>query len=255
MTGLANLAERLRAAGCLAAEEEAALLLAAAPDPHLLEDWATRRELGEPLAWITGRHEFCGRMLYVAPGVYVPRVQTEELARRAAGRLPALGGAVDLCTGCGAVAAHMQAEVPTASVVGVDVDSEAVDCATRNGVRAIVGDLALASTPDGVFDVVTAVPPYVPTDELRLLPADVQRHEPRAALDGGRDGLDIARRVVVAAARLLAPGGWLFIELGGVQDELLARGLDACGFGQAETWHDQDGDLRGLAAELVLGST
>jgi release factor glutamine methyltransferase len=242
---------RLRAAGCVAAEEEAHEMMAAAPDGEVLEAWVSRRERGEPLAWITGRLEFCGRWLHVAPGVYVPRVQSEELARRAGRLLPERGRAADLCTGAGAIAAHLLAEVPTASVIGVDFDPQAVACAASNGVRAVVGDVDLPLGPNGSFDVVTAVPPYVPTNELRLLPADVQRYEPRAALDGGADGLDVARRVVSAAARLLAPGGWLLIELGGDQDEALAPVLAASGFGDAESWRDEDGDLRGLAAQAL----
>jgi release factor glutamine methyltransferase len=239
---------RLRAAGCVAAEEEAHELMASAPDAGVLEEWLGRREQGEPLAWITGRMEFCGRSLHVAPGVYVPRIQTEELARRAARLLPDQGRAADLCSGTGAIAAHLLAEVPSAWVIGVDLDPEAVACATRNGVRAVVGDVDLSVGPEHSFDVVTAVPPYVPTRELRLLPADVQRYEPRVALDGGADGLDVARRVVSAAGRLLAPGGWLLVEVGGNQDEALAPDLAAAGFGDAESWWDEDGDLRGVAA-------
>jgi release factor glutamine methyltransferase len=246
---VAAVVARLRAAGCVAAEEEAHDLLTAAPDESVLEDWLTRRERGEPLPWITGRLEFCGRWLHVAPGVYVPRIQSEELARRAGRKLPEHGRAVDLCTGAGAIAAHLTAEVPTASVIGVDLDPTAVACAERNGVRAALGDLGQPLGPEHSFDVVTAVPPYVPTGELRLLPPDVQRYEPRVALDGGADGLDVARRVVSAASRLLAPGGWLLIEVGGDQDSGLAPDLAAAGFRDAEAWRDEDGDLRGLAAQ------
>jgi release factor glutamine methyltransferase len=234
----------------VAAEEEAGELLAAAPDQAVLEEWRSRREQGEPLAWITGRMEFCGRWLHVAPGVYVPRIQTEELALRAAALLPDHGCAADLCTGAGAIAAHLMAEVPTATVIGVDLDPDAVACATSNGVPAMVGDLDLSIGPEHSFDVVTAVPPYVPTSELRLLPADVQRYEPRVALDGGPDGLDVARRVVAAAGRLLAPGGWLLVEVGGSQDEVLALDLAAARFGDVESWWDEDGDLRGVAAQV-----
>jgi release factor glutamine methyltransferase len=239
---------RLRAAGCVAAEEEAHELLTAAPDRDVLEGWLSRRERGEPLAWITGGLEFCGRRVRVTPGVYVPRIQSEELARRAGRLLPDHGRAADLCTGAGAIAAHLLAVVPTASVIGVDLDADAVACAAGNGVHAVVGDLAEPLGPLGSFDVVTAVPPYVPTGQLRLLPPDVQRYEPRVALDGGTDGLDVARRVVVAASLLLARGGWLLIELGADQDETLRPDLVAAGFGDVESWRDEDGDLRGLAA-------
>lgn len=243
-----TVAARLYAAGCIAAEDEARELIAAAPRPDALEAALARRERGEPLAWITGGIEFCGRPLRVDPGVYVPRAQSEELARRAAGRLPGGGRAIDLCTGAGAIAAHIQAQVPTASVFAIDIDPVAVACATTNGVRAALGDLTEPPPVDGPFDVVTAVPPYVPTGELRLLPPDITRHEPLKALDGGPDGLDVARRVVAAAALLLAPGGWMFIELGGNQDALLAPDLEAHAFRSIETWHDGEGDLRGLAA-------
>jgi release factor glutamine methyltransferase len=248
---MSRVVERLRAAGCVAAEEEAHDLLETAPDPRTLEAWLSRRERGEPLAWITGGLEFCGRWLHVAPGVYVPRIQSEELARRASRLLSDHARSADLCTGAGAIAAHIRAEVPTTSVIAVDVDPRAVACATSNGIHALVGDLDLPLHTDRAFDLVTAVPPYVPTGDLRLLPADVQRYEPRAALDGGADGLDVARRVLAAAGRLLRPGGWLLVELGGTQDAALAPDLALSGFGDVEPWRDDDGELRGLAARLI----
>jgi release factor glutamine methyltransferase len=247
MATISDIAARLRAAGCVAAEEEAEELLAVASGDDALEPLLRRREQGEPLAWITGRTTFCGRVLAVAPGVYVPRPHTEDLARRAAAVLPRGGRAADLCTGAGAIAAHLLAAVPTAVVLAVDSDPAAVACARSNGVDAVEGRLEDALGPAGSFDVVTAVPPYVPTDELRLLPADVQRYEPGVALDGGADGLDLVRRVVVAAARLLHAGGWLLVEVGGTQDEALAPVLVAAGFDQLTTWRDVDGDLRGLS--------
>jgi len=241
---------RLETAGCVAAGEEAAELLGAAPDRRTLEAWLRRRETGEPLAWITGTAEFCGRRLHLAPGVYVPRRQSEELARRAAALLAPGGRALDLCTGAGAVAAHLVAEVPSATVIGVDLDARAAGCARRNGVRAVVADLDATLRAGRGVDVVTAVAPYVPTADLRLLPADVQRHEPRLALDGGDDGLDVVRRVVAAAGRLLRAGGWLLVELGGVQHAALSPALAAAGFARPQAWCDEDGDLRGLAAQV-----
>jgi release factor glutamine methyltransferase len=245
---LAAVVERLEAAGCVAADEEAADYLALAPDEATLETWLRRREQGEPSAWITETMVFCGRSLHVDAGVFVPRDQTEELACRAAALLPDAGRALDLCTGAGAVAAHLRAEVPTAAVIGIDVDHRAAACARRNGVPTLVADLDAALRPGTAFDLVTAVAPYVPTGELRLLPADVQRYEPRLALDGGIDGLDLVRRVIAAAARRLRPGGWLLVEVGGDQDAGLAPTLAAHGFDGVTTWCDEDGDLRGLAA-------
>jgi release factor glutamine methyltransferase len=246
---VADVARRLGRAGCVAADEEASELVGAATGEATLRAWVRRRERGEPLAWIVGSASFCGRPVHVGPGVFVPRTQTEELARRAATLLDAGCRAADLCTGAGAVAAHLAAQVPGVAVVGVDIDPRAVRCARRNGVAAVVGDLA-GPLCTRTFDVVTCVAPYVPTAMMRVLPADVQRYEPRDALDGGGDGLDVLRRVVTDAARVLRPTGHLLVELGGNQDALLAPVLDACGFCPASTWRDDDGDLRGLATRL-----
>jgi release factor glutamine methyltransferase len=112
----------------------------------------------------------------------------------------------------------------------------------------VAGDLDAPLHADRSFDVVTAVPPYVPTSDLRLLPVDVQRFEPHVALDGGAEGLDVARGVIEAASRLLRPGGWLLIEVGGGQDEALAPRLAGAGYGSVERWVDEDGELRGIAA-------
>jgi release factor glutamine methyltransferase len=218
----------------------------------MLETLVRRREAGEPLAWITGRLMFCGTELAVDPGVYVPRPQTEELACRASGLLAGLSGsrrAVDLCTGSGAIAAHMATTVSRSAVIGVDADPMAAGCAARNGVSALIGDLCEALQPDS-FDVVTAVAPYVPTSELRFLPADTLRYEPISALDGGTDGLETVRRVVRSAARVLRERGWLLLEIGGSQDEALRPDLEREGFSNASVWCDEDGDLRGIQAQL-----
>jgi release factor glutamine methyltransferase len=240
---------RLVAAGCVAADEEADELVAAAPVDATLECWLRRREQGEPMPWITGTLQFCGQSLQVAPGVYVPRIQSEEVARRAAALLPDGGVAVDLCTGAGAVAAYLARQVPAATTIGIDIDVRAARCAWRNGVLVIVADLDRPLRRDREFDIVTAVAPYVPTGQLQFLPADVQRYEPRVALDGGEDGLDLVRRIVAAAGRLLRPEGWLLLELGGTQDQALKPALAASGFDLAEPWWDEEGDLRGLAAQ------
>jgi release factor glutamine methyltransferase len=243
-----NVVERLAKAGCLDAAGEAQALVAASPDDATLDAWLRRRERGEPLPWITGAVAFAGRTLHIAPGVYVPRPQTEELARRAASLLPPGGRALDLCTGTGAVAAHLRAQVPSATVVAVDSDDRAAACARRNGVAVAVMDLADAIHAPAQLDLVTAVAPYVPTGALRLLPADVQRHEPASALHGGADGLGIVRRVIAAASLLLRPGGWVLVEVGGEQDAALITTWVEQGFECVTPWRDEEGDLRGVAA-------
>jgi release factor glutamine methyltransferase len=93
------------------------------------------------------------------------------------------------------------------------------------------------------------VAPYVPTHEVAFLPADVQRWEPRRALDGGGEGIDLLRRVIVAARDLLRPGGWLLVEVGGDQDKALGPTFVANGFDVVMPWWDEDGDLRGIASQ------
>src|SRR5438270_902846 len=182
-----------------------------------------------------------------------PRSRTAVLVAAAVEVLPGTGRAVDLCTGSGSVAMALAAARPGAEVVGVDIDPVACAGATANGVAAYCGDLdaALPGSWRATADVVTAVAPYVPTSALAYLPRDARDFEPGRALDGGEDGLAVVRRVVGAAARLLRPGGALVLELGGEQDEALAPDLAGAGFGAAERFVDEDGDLR--AVRSILG--
>lgn len=249
----------LRRAGCVAAEDEAEeLVQAAGPDPAgrdagRLAAMVARRCTGEPLAWIVGTAPFCGLRVAVHPGVYVPRPQTEAMARWAVRCLPPGGTAVDLCTGSGAVAVVLARARPGAAVLATEADPVAAACARANGLTVLDGDLDAPLPPSlaGSVDVVTAVVPYVPTPELHLLPRDVLAHEPRAALDGGPDGCALLRRAVAAGARLLRPGGWLVLELGGDQAGLLAPDLAAAGFGPAAVLRDEDGDDRAVAARRL----
>ena len=240
--------ERLALAGCVAADEEADELLATAPDTATLELWVRRRERGEPLAWVTGQVRFCGLGLKVLPGVYVPRPQTEVLAARAAELLPRGGSAADLCTGSGAVAVYLGHAVPGAKVVAGDIDPLAAQCARANGVMAALCDLGSAFRSNS-FDVITAVTPYVPTGALELLSSDVRAYEPRLALDGGEDGLEAIGRLIEQSMRLLNPGGWLLTEIGGDQGRAVTALLSGAQFGRPEFWYDEEGDLRGFAAQ------
>ncbi len=200
----------LAGAGFVAAQEEADELLArAAGDAELLDALVRRRLSGEPLAWITGRVSFCGVEVRVYPGVYVPRRQSEALARRAVERLPRNGAAIDLCTGSGAIAKLLMTERRGARVVASDVDERAVACAAANGVEVYRGDLftPLPRTLEGGVDVVVGVVPYVPTPELPLLQRDTLTFESALAYDGGPDGTEILRRVLGDSPRFLRRGG------------------------------------------------
>ena len=247
------LVDLLARAGFIAADEEADQLIArAAGDGALLDALVSRRLTGEPLAWITGRVTFGGVEVRIDPGVYVPRWQTELLARRAEVRLPPHGVAVDLCTGSGAVACALAAARPLARIVATDVDPAAVDCARGNGVETYCGDL-FAPLPDGMrghVDVVTAVVPYVPTAELPLLQRDTFTFESTLAYDGGPDGTEVLRRVLHDAPAFLRSGGAILLELGGPQAELLRDDLARLGYTDVRVITDDDGDTRALEATL-----
>jgi release factor glutamine methyltransferase len=206
----------------------------------------SRRLTGEPLAWITGWVEFCGLRITIAPGVYVPRWHTEPLAERAVRSLPGAGAAVDICCGSGAIAAVLAKRRPQARILATDLDRCAVACARANGVDARGGDLfgGLPCDLCGAVNLVTAVPPYVPTYELGLLQRDALTFESPLAYDGGPDGLAILRRVVAGAARWLRPGGVLLLGLGGDQ----AAKLSFPGFENVLVLRDEDGDVRAVPA-------
>jgi release factor glutamine methyltransferase len=242
------LVQQLAAGGCVAPEDEAAELARAAADgSRPLEELVARRLRGEPLAWITGFVLFCDLRVQVDPGVYVPRPHTEGLARRAASLLPSDGIGVDLCTGSGAVAVVLAAE-RGATVFATDVDPVAAACARRNGVRALLGNLdePLPESIRGRVDVMTAVVPYVPTEELHLLPRDVLAYEPRPALDGGAGGTTFLQQVARLSADWLAPGGHVLLELGGDQASAIARTMEDAGFSDIRVHRDEDGDDRAI---------
>jgi release factor glutamine methyltransferase len=207
---------RLRAAGCVFAEEETRLLISAARTPEELAAMVDRRVAGLPLEQVIGWAEFCGLRIAVDPGVFVPRRRTEFLVRQAA----ALAGPgnvviVDLCCGAGAIGAALAAALGGAEVHAVDIDPAAVRCAGRNVPGSVYqGDLyePLPAALRGRVGILAANVPYVPTGEIGFLPPEARAHEPGVALDGGADGLDVLRRVAAGAPEWLAPGGHLLIE-------------------------------------------
>jgi release factor glutamine methyltransferase len=244
---------QLEAAGCVAPEEEAdELIEAARGDEARLAALVARRAAGEPLGWVTGSVNFVDGPVRVYPGVYVPRWQTEALVSRAIELIPGNGLAADLCTGSGAIAVALGHARPSARVVASELDPVAWRCARDNGVEVYAGHLdePLPNELKGHFDVVIAVVPYVPSEELAFLPRDVRDHEPRLALDGGPGGTRVLEQAVWAGARLLHTGGALLLELGGDQDEALRAVLGGAGFELAQRYHDDEADLRGIEATL-----
>jgi len=248
---------RLRAAGCVFAEDEARLLLeAAASGGADLEAVVARRVSGEPLEQVLGWAAFDGLRLVVEPGVFVPRRRTELLVRLADAALGAQGAAsgtapvvVELCCGVGAVAAALLHRRPRLHVVAADLDPVAVRCARRNvGERATVvgGDLfsELPSRLRGRVDVLVANAPYVPTAAIATMPPEARLHESVLALDGGADGLDLHRRIAVGAAEWLAPTGTLLIETSERQADATAALCTAAGLVASI---ERDDDLDGTA--------
>ncbi len=234
----ASVVRRLRAAGCVFAEDEARLLVAEARTPEELTGLVERRVAGEPLEQVLGWAEFAGLRIVVAPGVFVPRRRTELLARHATDLareavLAARSGddaprrrpvVVDLCCGSGAVGVVVATRLPGVDLHAVDIDPAAVACARRNvgqDGQVYEGDL-YGPLPDalrGRVDVLVANAPYVPTDAIGLMPPEARDHEPPVALDGGADGLAVQRRVIAASPRWLAPGGHLLVETSRQQAE------------------------------------
>ena len=251
----ASIIRALAGAGCVAAAEEAEELLGASRDRRVLRRMVGRRLTGEPLAWITGRTGFCGMDVSVDCGLYVPRWQSEPLALWAASVLPPTGRGVDLCTGTGAVAMVMQSSRPDALVVATEVDPGAARCARRNGVVVYRGSLdePLPATWASRVDVMVGVLPYVPHRALHLLPRDVQRFEPRLALDGGPDGLALVRTVVRRSPRWVRPRGWLGLEVGGEQVDDVAALFRSEGYRAVEVLEDADGDPRAVCGRLTSG--
>jgi release factor glutamine methyltransferase len=231
-------AARLRAAGCVYAEDEADLLIAAARSEAELAALVDRRAAGEPLEYVLGWAEFCGLRIAVDPTVFVPRRRTEFLADQAVTLARPGTVVVDLCCGSGALAAALAAAVPGAAVHAADIGPAAVRCARRNlaaaGGQVYQGDLfgPLPAGLRGRVDILLANVPYVPTSEVALLPPEARDHEARVALDGGADGLEVLRRVVAEAPGWLAPGGRLLSEIserqvGAATAAVAAAGLTA----------------------------
>ncbi|MCR6703356.1 MAG: putative protein N(5)-glutamine methyltransferase [Cellulomonas sp.] len=214
------LAARLRAAGCVFAEDEAALLLAEDGDDAALDAMVARRCAGEPLETVLGWARFAGLRVHVEPGVFVPRTRTEllvDLVDELLADGPDDALVVDLCCGTGAVGAAVAARHPAAQVHAADVDPAAVACARHNlrpPDRVHAGDLlsALPASLRGRVDVVVANAPYVPTAAIATMPPEARDHEARVALDGGEDGLAVHRRIAEQVRPWLKVGGAVLVE-------------------------------------------
>jgi len=254
----------LRAAGCVFAAEEAELLASAATDSGELAEMVAQRVAGCPIEQVVGWAEFCGLRIAVEPGVFVPRRRSEFIVRCAANlsRAGVPPVVLDLCCGTGAIGLAVAEALSGAGQHGVglhgadlhaaDIDPVAVQCARRNvGELGHVyqGDLyePLPQELHGRVGILIVNAPYVPTAEIALMPAEARLHEPRVALDGGPDGVEIHRRVASGAPDWLAPDGCLLIETSDRQAPLTAAAVSAAGL-TPEVVTDED-----WSAAVVIG--
>jgi release factor glutamine methyltransferase len=213
-----------------------------AAETAALEASVARRLAREPVARILGTREFWSLALRITPDVLVPRPETETVVEAVLAVVerdrPLLFA--DLGVGSGAILLALLSELPMAFGIGTDRDPAALGVARDNAQRLALADRAgfvacdFGAALAGGCDVVVSNPPYIPTSDIAALAADVRDHDPRAALDGGPDGLAAYRAIAADAARLLAPGGWLAVEIGVGQGDavsglLAARGLAVAG--------------------------
>ncbi|MGH2960293.1 MAG: peptide chain release factor N(5)-glutamine methyltransferase [Solirubrobacterales bacterium] len=249
---------RLADAGIDTARLDAELLLAAAAgttrsqivagliDPagseQVYESWIARRANREPLAYITGRQGFRRIELAVDRRVLIPRPETELLV--AVVKVDRPCGILDIATGSGAVALALADELPDATITAADLSRDALDVARANAVemnadgRVTLIESDLLDSVDGVFDAIASNLPYVVAGDIDGLMPEVSRFEPRLALDGGEDGLDLVRRLANAAPSQLKPGGMLALEIGEGQAIETEEILLAAGFVNTERHED-----------------
>jgi release factor glutamine methyltransferase len=276
VAGVAAVADRLRLAGCVFAEDEARLLVAAASCPADVAALVERRVAGYPLEHILGWADFGGLRIELDDGVFVPRRRTELLVKEAVALLSEgpvqrssvhperkrrsglsgrAGVVVDLCCGSGAAGAAIASRIAGLELHAADIDPAAVVCARRNVAKAggavHQGDLygALPASLRGNVSVLAANAPYVPTAEVATMPREARDFEPMWSLDGGADGLDLHRRLAAGAQEWLHADGHLIIETSERQAGQTASIMSAAGFAVRIVRSDE------LDATVVVGQT
>ncbi len=235
----------LRTAGCVYPEDEALILTEAAGSSSELDALLARRVDGEPLEYVVGWAEFCGIRIPVRPGVFIPRRRSEFLADCAARTIHEAYGrsggsrsvkVLDLCCGSGALGLVIAARSEGVELLASDISPVAVECARENlarvGGRVYQGDLyaALPQAELHSLDLIVVNAPYVPTGEIRKLPAEARLYEPVPTLDGGPDGMSLLRRVLDGANDWLAASGHVVIETGSEMAEATAQIAGDAGF-------------------------
>ncbi|HEY2847551.1 MAG TPA: peptide chain release factor N(5)-glutamine methyltransferase [Pyrinomonadaceae bacterium] len=261
---LRDAARRLDVAGVTDPRREAASLLAFAlqkplafliahPEHHLADEqqmmfteFVARRETREPFQYITRKQEFWGLEFAVARGVLIPRPETELLVEAALEHLRKRENAifVEAGVGSGCISISMLHSLPNARAVATDISSIALDTAQKNASRHGVDDRLELRSADllsgltGEFGLIVTNPPYIPDAGIAGLQPEVRDFEPREALAGGADGLDLIRRLVIEAGHILRPGGVLMMEIGAGQATAVAELFDPDKWGSPEFQND-----------------
>lgn len=217
-----------------------------------------RRGRREPLQHILGTQEFCGLEFEVSPDVLIPRHDTETLVEAALARMPRAGSVLDVGTGSGCIAVALARQLPGAAVTAIDISDKALLVARRNAdrngvaVEFLHGSL-LKPVAGRCFDLIVSNPPYIPAADIEALDPEVRDFDPRGALDGGADGLDIYRLLVPAALSCLNPAGWLLVEVGIGQSEAVAQLIRECSsYGEPVMACDPGGIERVVGAQKIL---
>lgn len=228
-----------------------------------LHDLIEQRLSGTPLAHLSGRQDFMGKILLASQAALVPRRETEQLGYSALRRLQSLAVnrplVIDVCTGAGNVALGIASHLPQARVMGADLSPDAVGLARENAaflsredVEFRCGDLLEPFNEQalhGAVDMITCNPPYISTARVDGMPPEISRHEPRLAFDGGPFGVKIIRKLIATAPQLLKPGGWLLMEVGLGQGAGVAKSLTADRqYDEIHTHNDAAGQVRVIEA-------
>ena len=220
-------------------------------------EMVARRGRREPLQHILGTQEFYGLEFEVSPDVLIPRHDTETLVEAALAQMPGARKALDIGTGSGCIAVALARRLPEAMVTATDISEDALLVAHRNAERNNVAiEFLHGSLLDPVagrcFSLIVSNPPYIPTEDIGALDPDVRDFDPRMALDGGADGLNIYRLLVPASVACLNPAGWLLVEVGAGQAEAVAQLFRECGgYGEPVTLCDPGGMERVVGARKI----
>ena len=216
-----------------------------------LERLIARAEQGEPIQYIIGHVDFRGLEIHCDRRALIPRAETELLVEAVHGsefRVQGLLRIADVCTGTGCIGLALAAELPNAEVMAIDISPEALALAKENAERLGLGDRfqclennLLEGVEENSLDVVVSNPPYIFSNVWKNLDASVKEFEPQLALDGGEDGLDLIRPLVEQAARVLKPGGGLFLEIGYDQGQAVFQCLEKAGFENIQIIQDYAG--------------